>query len=289
MPNGKIWPNLAFLQILNRFLQNQALYRRKGDFYMNRMKKKKSAVIIFRNIFLALFIVVAVSGGAITLRGYFMYTSALERLPTAKAAREVREQEGFTPIGDLPEAYLDAVVAAEDHRFYEHGGVDFIAIGRALVNDVLSLSFKEGGSTVTQQLAKNLYFTQEKELTRKVAEMFMAWTLESDFTKDEILELYVNSIYFGSGCYTVGDASRAYFDKEPAQMTDREATLLAGIPNAPSVYDLNENPELAYQRQRHVVALMVKYTGLSQERADAILEGTDTSPEEGGVVLCAEN
>lgn len=256
---------------------------------LSAMKKKKSIALVIRNLFLTLFVVGVVATGAITLRGYFMYTSALEQLPTAKAAREIREQEGFTPIGKLPEAYLDAVVAAEDHRFYEHGGVDFIAIGRAVLNDIKSLSFREGGSTVTQQLAKNLYFTQEKELTRKIAEMFMAWTLECDFTKDEILELYVNSIYFGSGCYSVGDASRVYFDKEPAQMTDREATLLAGIPNAPSVYDLNENPDLAYQRQRHVVALMVKYTGLSQERADAILEDTDTSFEKGGVVLCGSN
>lgn len=106
----------------------------------------------------------------------------------------------------------------------------------------------------------------------------MAWKLEHDFTKDEILELYVNCIFFGSGCYSVGDASRTYFNKEPAQMTDSECTLLAGIPNAPSVYDLNVNPELAQQRQRQVVERMVEDGQLTRQRADAILDGFGALP-----------
>jgi len=234
-------------------------------------KKKHSTALIVRNIFLVLFTVCIVTAGGITLRGYFLYTAALENMPTFQAAKEIRSQEGFTPIGQLPATYLNAVIAAEDHRFYEHNGIDVLAICRAVYNDIRTLSFAEGGSTITQQLAKNLYFTQEKELTRKVAEVFMAWNLENSFTKEEILELYVNSIYFGSGCYTVGDASRTYFGKSPADMTDYESTLLAGIPNAPAVYDLNENPDLACQRQRQVVGLMVKYTGLTQEEADLLL------------------
>ena len=247
------------------------------------MKKKRTGVKIFRNTLLVLLAVCFCAVGALVLRGYALYTQALEALPTARAVEQVRANEGFTPIGQLPATYLNAVVAAEDHRFYDHGGVDLIAIGRAVYNDLRTLSFAEGGSTITQQLAKNLYFTQEKELTRKLAEVFMAWKLEADLTKDEILELYVNSIYFGSGCYTVGDASRTYFEKDPAAMTDWEATLLAGIPNAPSVYDLNENPDLAQQRQRQVVGLMVKYNVLDQDRAQSILAGEGVSPK---VELC---
>lgn len=240
---------------------------------MTATKKKHTALRAVRNIFLIMFAVCVVAAGGVTLRGYFMYTSALEQKPVLRAAEEVRAQESFTPISQLPGTYLDAVIAAEDHRFYEHGGVDYIAVCRALYNDVMTLSFAEGGSTITQQLAKNLYFTQEKELSRKVAEVFMAWDLENRFTKEELLELYVNSIYFGSGCYTVGEASRTYFGKEPTGMTDYECTLLAGIPNAPSVYDLNENPDLACQRQRQVVTLMVKYSGMTQEEADLLLCG----------------
>ena len=204
-----------------------------------------------------------------------MYTSALEQLPVRRAAGEVRAKEGFTPLSELPDTYLDAVIAAEDHRFYEHGGVDYIAIGRAVYNDIRTMSFAEGGSTITQQLAKNLYFTQEKELTRKVAEVFMAWNLEHSFSKEEILELYVNSIYYGSGCYSIGDASRTYFHKEPSDMTDYECTMLAGVPNAPSVYDPSVNPDLASQRQRQVVGLMVKYAGLSQDKAELLTCGVN--------------
>lgn len=237
-------------------------------------KKKRTVALYIRNTFLALFVACVLAAGAVAMRGYFLYTAALENLPTQTAARQIRQQPGFTPIGQLPETYLTAVVSVEDHRFYEHNGLDLIAIGRAIYHDICTLSFAEGGSTITQQLAKNLYFTQEKEFTRKAAEVFMAWKLEHDFTKEEILELYVNSIYFGSGCYTVGDASQAYFHKTPGEMDDNECTLLAGIPNAPSVYDLNENPDLARQRQRQVVELMVEYGGLPRHRASLILDGT---------------
>lgn len=234
------------------------------------MKKKRCGKIIRRTL-LALVLLCACAAGALTLRGYSLYTGALAAKPVSKAVKEVRDQPGFTPLEDLPETYAQAVLAVEDHRFYEHGGVDFLAIGRAALRDLQAMALVEGGSTITQQLAKNLYFTQEKEFTRKIAEAFMAWKLESQLAKDEILELYVNSIYFGSGCYTVGDACREYFDKEPAQMDDYEATLLAGVPNAPSVYDLNENPGLAQQRQKQVLGLMVKHAGLDPSQAEDIL------------------
>ncbi len=248
------------------------------------VSKKRFAILAVRNVFLTLFTLCLLAGGWVALRGYWLYTAALENLPTSQAAREIRSQEGFTPLSDLPDTYLDAVVAAEDHRFYSHNGIDLAALGRALFNDLRTLSFAEGGSTITQQLAKNLYFTQEKELTRKAAEVFMAWKLENDFSKEELLELYVNSIYFGSGCYSVGDASRTYFDKEPGDMSDWECTLLAGIPNAPSVYDLNVNPDLAQQRQRQVVELMVERGKLTQHHADAILGDTG---EDSGILLLA--
>lgn len=233
--------------------------------------KKHLILKIVRNAALAFLAVFVVAAGGIALKGYSMYTAALEKLPIQKAAEKIRAKEGFTPLGELPETYLEAVIAAEDHRFYEHGGIDYIAIGRAVYNDIRTMSFAEGGSTITQQLAKNLYFTQEKELSRKAAEVFMAWALEGRFTKDEILELYVNSIYFGSGCYTAGDACRTYFGVEPGEMNGYQCAMLAGIPNAPSVYNPTENPELAKQRQRQVVGLMVKYAGLSEDDAGLLM------------------
>ena len=207
------------------------------------------------------------AGLYVGLKGYGMYREALEQKPLAEMAEQVRAQPDFTPLDELPRLYRDAVVAVEDHRFYSHGSVDFIALCRALWNDVCAGAFVEGGSTITQQLAKNLYFTQEKVLTRKAAEAFMAWAIEKQYTKDEILELYVNSIYFGSGYYNVRQASEGYFGKAPAQMTPYECTLLAGVPNAPSAYDPAQNPGLARQRQKKVVEQMVERGCLSAAQA----------------------
>lgn len=220
-----------------------------------------------RNLVLLVLGVILCAILALAFLGWQMYTQALEATPLDQKVKQVRAQESYTTFAELPETYVDAVIAAEDHRFYQHNGIDVIAIGRAVVNDIKAMSFVEGGSTITQQLAKNLYFTQEKVLTRKAAEAFMAWAIEKQYTKDEILELYVNSIYFGSGYYNVRQASEGYFGKAPAQMTPYECTLLAGVPNAPSAYDPAQNPGLARQRQKKVVEQMVERGCLSAAQA----------------------
>ena len=171
--------------------------------------------------------------------------------------------------------YIQAVISVEDRRFYDHPGIDIIAIGRATINDIKAMSFVEGGSTITQQLAKNIYFTQEKKITRKIAEVFMAFEIEKAYEKDEILELYLNTSYFGDGYYTVKEASRGYFGKEPEDMTDYECIMLAGIPNAPSVYAPTKNPDLAKQRQRQVADKMVRNGYLTEEEAEEILASED--------------
>ena len=211
-----------------------------------------------------------VIGGLITFRGCRMYKAALAQQSLAQTVEAIRAQPGYTPLSGLPQIYLNAVIAVEDHRFTQHGGIDPIAIARAALHDIATRSLDQGGSTITQQVAKNLFFTQEKEFSRKIAEVFMAFALERSYTKGEILELYVNTIYFGDGYYGVSAACAGYFGKAPGQLTDYEATLLAGIPNAPSVYSLSANPDLASQRQAYVVRQMVKYGYLTQEEADAI-------------------
>lgn len=208
--------------------------------------------------------------GVLVFQGWQVYQEAIRETPMSEKVGSVQKQEDYTQIGELPKVYLDAVLAAEDHRFYDHGGIDLFAIARACFHDLITLSLEEGGSTITQQLAKNLYFTQEKSLVRKIAEVFVALDLEREYEKNEILELYLNSIYFGNGCYTVRSASLAYFGKEPGEMTPFESTLLAGIPNAPSVYDLTENPDLAAQRQKQVVSAMVRNKFLSEQEAREI-------------------
>ncbi|MDE6579561.1 MAG: transglycosylase domain-containing protein, partial [Ruminiclostridium sp.] len=189
---------------------------------------------------------------------YKMYREALDEKPLNNAAEEIRTKESFTRITELPQTYLNAILAAEDHRFYEHCGVDIIATARAAWNDLLTLSLAEGGSTITQQLAKNMYFSQEKSFIRKVAELFMAFNIERNYEKEEILEVYVNGIYFGSGYYSVKEACEGYFETQPQNMTDYQCIMLAGIPNAPSVYSLDVNPELAQQRMEQVIKQMIK-------------------------------
>jgi len=207
-----------------------------------------------------------------------MYQAALKEYSLADKVQSIRAQENYTPLDDLPEMYINAVVAVEDHRFYDHGPIDIISIGRAIWVNLTSFSLVEGGSTITQQLAKNIYFTQEKKLERKIAEVFMAFALENQYEKDDILELYVNTIYFGSGYYGVYDASQGYFGKEPSDMTDYESTLLAGLPNAPSVYSPNVNPELSVQRQRQVLNSMVEHAYITEEDAQAIMANLNVAP-----------
>ena len=133
------------------------------------------------------------------------------------------------------------------------------------------MSFVEGGSTITQQFVKNELFTQDKKVERKAAEIFAVFELESKYTKEEIFELYVNTIYFGDGYYGVCQASEGYFGKKTSELTDYEAAMLAGIPNAPSAYSPDVNEELAAQRVQQVLKSMVRHKIITQEEADRTL------------------
>ncbi|HIY29121.1 MAG TPA: transglycosylase domain-containing protein [Firmicutes bacterium] len=202
-----------------------------------------------------------------------MYRDAVEEVPISEKVASIRSTSGFTEYEDLPTLYVEAVISVEDKRFWSHHGVDYLAIARAAWNDVRSLSFVEGGSTITQQLMKNQYFTQDKNFERKFAEIFAAWDMERAYTKEEIFELYVNTIYFGSGYYGIHDAAQGYFGKDPAGLTESEAVMLAGLPNAPSVYSLDANPALARQRMRQVLDSMVDCGAISQTESDRIFAG----------------
>ena len=214
-----------------------------------------------------LFLVLLIIGGVIGYKGYERYKEVLEKVPLQEKIAEIRQKPSYTEIEDLPQIYLDAVVAVEDKRFYHHPGIDPMSIARAVRNDIRARALIEGGSTITQQLAKNMYFGQEQSLNRKVAEGMLALKLEWNYTKEEILELYVNSIYFGDGYYCVEEASYGYFGKPPSEMTAYESTMLAGIPNAPSAYAPTVSMELAEERQKKVLESMVREKYLTEEEA----------------------
>ena len=226
--------------------------------------------------FLKILMILLLIGLSIALliigNGYTMYKEAIENEPLEEKVAEIRSKESYTEFSELPQMYVNAVISVEDKRFFKHGGIDIIAIGRAAINDIKAMSYVEGGSTITQQLAKNMYFTQEKIMERKIAEVFMAWEIEANYSKEDIFELYVNSIYYGDGYYTVKEACEGYFNKDVSEMTDYECIMLAGIPNAPSVYAPTVNPELAKQRQRQVMDKMIENGYLTEEEAEEILK-----------------
>lgn len=185
---------------------------------------------------------------------------------------EAKNKELYSTFDELPERYVDAVISVEDGRYYNHKGVDLRSIGRAIRNNYRTKELVEGGSTITQQLAKNIFFTQETSFSRKISEMFAALELEKEFSKEEIFELYVNNSYFGSGYYSIKEAALGYFGKELDELDLNEITFLAGVPNAPSVYDPRENPDLAKQRQIQVLKRMKTNKKLTLEEYRKIIK-----------------
>ena len=202
--------------------------------------------------------------------GYSTYSQALKEEPLFTRVENITSKENFVKFSDLSTDYRNAVIAVEDHRFYDHGPIDFIAVFRAIYINISNWELKEGGSTITQQVAKNVILSQDETLSRKLGEVFAAYDLEKHYSKNEILELYVNTSYFGEGYYGIYDASMGYYNKEPRDLTLDEASMLAGVPNAPSVYAPTVNLDLAKKRQTHVLNKMVEYGYISQEQANSI-------------------
>ena len=234
------------------------------------MKLIKRVLIIF-------VIILLVVTGFHVKGGYDRYKSALEEKPLETVIDELKSEENYTKYEDIPKIYFDALVAVEDRRFYKHNGFDFIGSCRAVYNDIKAWELLEGGSTIAQQLAKNLYFPNDHTLERKIAEIFMAHEIEREYEKEDVLEFYVNGIYYGSGYYNIYDALVGYFGKAPSEMNDYECTLLVGIPNAPSIYSLKVNPDLAHKRQGKVLECMVELEYISDEESEAIKEKADYS------------
>jgi membrane peptidoglycan carboxypeptidase len=146
-----------------------------------------------------------------------------------------------------------AVVAVEDQRFFDHGAIDPVAVGRVLVDSVAHPGSDPGGSTIAQQLAKTLYVRDPGSLIGRLQAIGLAFKLEHELSRPRILQLYLNAIFFGHGAYGVGQAARSYFHRAPAQLSWRQAALLAGLPQAPSAYDPVAHPALAWQRRREVL------------------------------------
>ena len=165
------------------------------------------------------------------------------------------ERRAVVSIREVPDVMKQAILAAEDERFYQHGGVDYLSIARAALSNLAS-GTQQGAGTITMQVARNFFLTREKTVTRKLREVLLAWKIEANLTKDEILELYLNQIFLGQRSYGFGAAAQIYFGKSLQDISVAEAAMLAGLPKAPSAYNPVTNPRRAKTRQMYVLRRM---------------------------------
>mgnify|MGYP001810037393 CR=1 FL=1 len=179
-----------------------------------------------------------------------------------------REKREITPYNKIPVMVIQAFISSEDSRFFEHKGLDFSGILRAMVKNFKSGRFSQGGSTITQQVARSLLLTSEKKISRKVKEAILASKIESHLSKEEILFLYLNQIYLGHNAYGIQSAARLYFNKDVGQLTLAESALLAGLPQAPSKWSPYTNPDKAKERQMYVLSRMVEDGYITKDSAE---------------------
>ena len=231
---------------------------------------------ILRNVLIIILAIILITGLTLYIAGDNMYKNALAGETLEDVISEIQSGPNYVEYEDLPQNYINAVIAVEDHRFREHGAIDLVAIARAIYVNISTFSLREGGSTITQQVAKNIfYITEDNPVVRKSAEILTAFDLENNYTKNDILELYVNTIYFGDGYYGIEEACQGYLNKDATEMTLADCTMMAGIPNAPSVYAPTANPDLTRDRQEKVISSMVEYNYLSETDANSLLNSLD--------------
>ncbi len=204
---------------------------------------KKLTLMILKNMTIIFVYTICMYGftevRSIVAEGYDMYRNAVSLDSISNRIEDLKQDDSYITIDKISEEFKKKIIQSEDRRFYYHFGVDPIAMGRATMHNIQERSFVEGGSTITQQLAKNLYFTFDKKLERKVAELFVAFQLEHMLTKDEILELYCNVVYFGEGCYGLQEASEHYYHISSDKLSDEQAWALVFTIKSPNYYNPN--------------------------------------------------
>jgi penicillin-binding protein 1A len=274
-----------------RFMQNGNLRRRNRR--RRQARKKSNWLAAARNVFLLLF-GAAILGVVVLFASFSQtYAAVAEDMPelddyssTELAQTSVVydangnvvdelygvQNRYVVPLDDIDLTLREAAIAIEDHRFYEHRGLDFEAIGRAAVENIRSLSIQEGGSTITQQLIKNTYIAQKQRMIpsfeRKFAEASLAWQYEEEHSKEEILEQYLNTVYFGANAYGAEAAARTYFNKKAENLTLPESALLAGIIQLPGVYDPFLDPKTAKERRNVVLDRMLEFGYITKQEHD---------------------
>src|SRR5881392_3231422 len=244
--------------------------------------KKKSGNRLFRHGWKLTLLAIVVAGGfaVFLFYGAWAQTFDIKKVGEMPERNTVLDVDGKiysrlaganrlkVSLSEVSPLFIAAVLAREDTRFYQHGGIDWRGILRALAHDILSRSAKEGASSITQQLARNSLPLGGRTMSRKLLEAMVALRIERQFTKQQILELYINRIYFGNGCYGVETASQAYFGKSASKLNLPEAALLAGLIRSPNRFSPLKNPEGAAMQRNAVLDRMVALKTLSPAEAE---------------------
>lgn len=226
---------------------------------------------LLKKLCIVLLILCLLGGSFLTYLGYQQYKEVTALITVPDKVAQIQEDSTFVDYDRISPYLLQATIAIEDRRFYKHEGFDIIATTRAFFANVFSQEIVGGGSTISQQLAKNMYFDHNPSIVRKISELFIVHDLESTYSKDEILTLYVNIINYGDQHMGIQEASNGYFQKSADALTIDEASLLAGLPQSPSNYQLSNHYPQAQVRQRQVLAAMVGEEFIDQAMMDAIL------------------
>lgn len=228
---------------------------------------------LIKKLLLLCLLAFILTGAFCTYSGYMQYKEVITETPLAEKVAQIQTTEPFVSYDDIAPSLMQATVAIEDHRFYQHDGFDFIATARAFFNNVIHKEIVGGGSTITQQLAKNLYFGYQPSFIRKIAELFVVHDLENNYTKEEILTLYVNIINYGDHHIGIIEASYGYFQTDPAHLTLDQSSLLAGLPQSPANYQLSDHLEQAEARQKQVLQAMTKENMITEQQMnDCLIE-----------------
>ena len=222
-----------------------------------------------KKIIIRLLVVILLLSSAIWFIGYREYQRVMEEVPLAEIVEDYQHQDYYLNYDEIPPIFLDAIVAVEDERLYTRTTtLDPEAVLRAVWVNLKNFDLLQGASTIPQQTAKNLYYGHETSIIRKVSEYYITKDLLENYSKDEILTLYINIIYYGNGAIGLYEAAQNYFALDPFLLNEGELTLLAGLPQAPSVYDLTQNFNLAKQRQIQVLDRMVYLKQITEEQSN---------------------
>ncbi|MEG0221159.1 MAG: biosynthetic peptidoglycan transglycosylase [Clostridia bacterium] len=230
----------------------------------SKKKKKNKSMKIFINILVLLILIPAFLTAGIFSIGY-MYKLELYKTENLQVKMQgLKEKNNYTATTDISKCFLEGVVSIEDHRFYEHNGFDIISFSRAMLVNIKTANFSQGGSTITQQLAKNLYLDASKNFFRKATELLIAIDIEKNYSKEQILESYVNIIYYGKNSYGISNASKTFFNKNPINLTHVEAAYLAGLTQSPTLYSSDDM--LGNKRKDLVLDAMSRYSNCNHNR-----------------------